>query len=224
MNDKRLSQRIKALSVHIDSVILTKHFRYEFFEDAVEVSLIPKKSHSVLWWIFRMLISLAFLGVSLLLFIRGLIVYGILGLIATAILVGLVIYADFRIKSRDKIFQLVLMSDGVFYIDHTAQFFICWEKIKQFGFVNKTTKYDEYSELIPGICLYFSCKECDEGQLKKEFHNIDFLRYSHYASDELIAFASFEKSIPEQAYERINEFIKSHCAEEKELSYCDKMW
>ena len=197
-------------------LLSTNHYSYAFSEDSIEIRLLPIRI-SVLSLIFSSLLIALLLVFSVICFIYGGLFYAITFLFAGIVFGALLVAPLINQKKRAPVFRFILNNDGVTHIDTDASYFIPWSEVKQFGFVDKITSLGRHKR-IQEKCLYFSSEEHDEELLKKKFRKMDFVSKRHYSTKEMILFRSGEKNIPDRIYTRLDEFIKEHCGEAKELN------
>lgn len=205
----------------------TDYYRYEFSENSIEVTFrkdVKLPSNSI-----ELYLSIGGLCICVFFLILGGFSYALIFFLPSAILLINVIYTNVNNIRRQKDFHLTIDHSGIAHTDAGASYSLRWSEIKQFGIFGKrfaahyTTKYIYTPEAFY-MYLYFSSQEYDAKQLYKIFARTSRLAHVHYSKKDFIVFAFLSRHIPEDISSRLYRFISEHCAEEKEFSYCDKMW
>ena len=102
----------------------------------------------------------------------------------------------FRWIIRKKRFMFKLNKDGVFCSEINKSYFIGWDELESFGFVERNP-ISSVNDWRFQTCIYFSKHTVEEKQIRKRCRNLDDLPYMHNSSNEMIAFGFIDVFLDE---------------------------
>ena len=159
-------------------------------------------------------------AMSIMGFVYGAYFYAISFLLVPIILTLACVSGSIDAKKREPVFLFSINSEGVRHIDANGVFFIPWEDIHCFGYVNDNSieGIRDYPNCRQTI-LYFSKSLYTEAYLRKFFWRIGNKRYRHRSSENIITFCFEENTLDEKLLARINEYLYKYSDKSKECNY-----
>ena len=89
-----------------------------------------------------------------------------------------------------------LNKDGVFCSEINKSYFIGWDELESFGFVERNS-VSAGNDFRFQTCIYFSKHTVEEKQMRRRCRDLDDFPYMHNSSDEVIAFGFIDVFLDE---------------------------
>jgi hypothetical protein len=90
-----------------------------------------------------------------------------------------------------------LNKDGVFCSEINKSYFIGWDELESFGFVERNSINTVNRGLFFQTCIYFSKNTVEEKQMRRRCSNLDDSLYMHNSSNEMIVFGFMDVFVDE---------------------------
>ena len=201
--------------------IQLKNYIIKSTDEELRVTLKPKSNSQKLSVIILLcFLLIPFLAISILSFVKAMYIYAIMFSIAFAVTMFLAISTTVYDKNKLSRFQFVLNNDGITHSDVDTTYFIPWEEVKTYGFVNFCAL--TYSRRQPNesqICVYFAKSLFSEQILRKRINKMSIQKHGHCSSNEILVFALREEDKNNLFYDFISKYINANCSKEKEVNY-----
>ena len=179
-----------------------KHYSFDFNSDGFTVKF--KKlplSQYIISTTIGSLFSLLVLWISILAFSSNMLFYAIAFSLFFLCLTYFVFWLDlFRWIIREKRFAFKLNKDGIFCSEINKSFFIGWDELESFGFVERN-RYRARGDCFQ-TCIYFSKNIINEARLRKKCRDLCDLPYMHNSSNGMIVFGFIDLSCDEALSDR----------------------
>lgn len=177
----------------------TGHYSFDFNSEGFTVkfkglSLFTHIRKAVIGSLF----SLVVLWVSILAISSKELFYAITFSLFFLFLIYYIFWLDiFRWIIRKKRFMFKLNIDGIFCSEINKSYFIGWDELEYFGFVERNPINVANRDLFFQTCIYFSNNIIEEKQMRKRCRYLDDLPYMHNSSNEMIVFGFLDVFVDE---------------------------
>ena len=133
--------------------------------------------------------------------------HAVIFLAAALLCVAVMPYGILLHKRRVRLFGLSVDDGGIRYKDIRTELYIPWERVLQWGFVNRNSISGTRSTPPYQTCLYFSTNVCEEQYLRRKFDRIDNKTEKHRSNSELVVWGMGEDDIGVELLENIVNII-----------------
>ena len=90
-----------------------------------------------------------------------------------------------------------LNEDGIFCSEINKSYFIGWDELASFGFVERNSINTANRGLLFQTCIYFSKNTIEEARIRKRCRCLQDSPYMHNSSNEMIVFGFMDLSVDE---------------------------
>ena len=178
----------------------------------------PSKTDKITMLILFCFFFIPLFAFSILSFVKAKYIYVMIFSIGSAITIFLAIFATISEKKKLLHFQFILNDNGITHSDVDATYFLPWEEVVAYGFVNFCAlTYSRRRENESQMCVYFAKTLFNEKTLRKRINKMSLQKHEHCSSNELIVLALGEEDRNNLYYEIISKYI--NCSKEKEINY-----